>query len=544
MISDEMRELLSAYVDGELPHGEAARVEEQAKRDPRLRRRIQAYRRLSETLQVWDVEEHGQYPSKHFKSRALARVRAYEAERSHEHGGAVIPLWLRPAAIAAGLLLALGLGALAAWPRASEEAGVRLARSEGVAMAPLAPDGAFRAVSDPVELPAVDVAAPTWAPDALERVVRGDTKGLPVTLDGETFYQPSRRAFETFVMLRDLGKGGAGDLARVLPKETRTGTQPNVMVAKVMDGCEPRGTEFPDFFVIRRKNAPEALPPMRAAPAWNEANARFVEGDELEASHYVRVAGNRPPVLTLAGEVWIEPNPDRRGPRVRRSRVVSETTWISQSGLVPMAWGNDVRPAANTHWGAFRAEALVLGPGARRELLGKNGRDEAALRYLAQHYARAAALGGEGEDSNAKTSRAAVDRLVTALEADARATGFAVYDEDGKLLGAELFASHELMMQFAARLLRGYLLESGGRIRLDAQRDAAAPDLDRVREFLHDETPRNAQRIEDVVTWKDVEPGLWPTGMRKVNLISPTRQVLGHGLFVGERMVQLSLFGS
>ena len=38
MISDELRELLSAYVDGELPHGEAARVEESAKRDPRLRR--------------------------------------------------------------------------------------------------------------------------------------------------------------------------------------------------------------------------------------------------------------------------------------------------------------------------------------------------------------------------------------------------------------------------------------------------------------------------------------------------------------------------
>ena len=70
MISDELRELLSAYVDGELPHGEAARIEESAKRDPRLRRRIRAYRRLSETLRVWDVEEHGQWPSRHFKARA------------------------------------------------------------------------------------------------------------------------------------------------------------------------------------------------------------------------------------------------------------------------------------------------------------------------------------------------------------------------------------------------------------------------------------------------------------------------------------------
>ena len=56
-MNDTIRMQISAYVDGEQPHADANRVEATAKRDPRLRRHIQAYRRLSDTLRVWDVEE-------------------------------------------------------------------------------------------------------------------------------------------------------------------------------------------------------------------------------------------------------------------------------------------------------------------------------------------------------------------------------------------------------------------------------------------------------------------------------------------------------
>ena len=50
MISDEMRELLSAYVDGELRDTDAARVEELSKRDAELRREIASYRKLRKKL--------------------------------------------------------------------------------------------------------------------------------------------------------------------------------------------------------------------------------------------------------------------------------------------------------------------------------------------------------------------------------------------------------------------------------------------------------------------------------------------------------------
>ena len=84
MISDELRELLSAYVDGELPHADAARVEDSAKRDPRLRRQIHAYRRLRDTLQVWDAEENNLEPSGRVRRQALARVQAFVAEQEAE----------------------------------------------------------------------------------------------------------------------------------------------------------------------------------------------------------------------------------------------------------------------------------------------------------------------------------------------------------------------------------------------------------------------------------------------------------------------------
>ncbi|MCK6461430.1 MAG: hypothetical protein L6Q95_16235, partial [Planctomycetes bacterium] len=77
-----MRELLSSYVDGELRDADAARVEDASKRDPELRREIEAYRTLRRKLREWDAAEHGAVPSPAFTTRALARARTVDTALS------------------------------------------------------------------------------------------------------------------------------------------------------------------------------------------------------------------------------------------------------------------------------------------------------------------------------------------------------------------------------------------------------------------------------------------------------------------------------
>ena len=181
----------------------------------------------------------------------------------------------------------------------------------------------------------------------------------------------------------------------------------------------------------------------------------------------------------------------------------------------------------------------MLGPKARRMLLGRSGRDAELHEQFAGLYGQSGAIAAGRVGT--KANRTVVSKLVAALEADRAATGFAVYGERGRLLGTEIFATHALMTQFAPRLLRGYLLEADGRVRLKPANGGAQKAIAQVRAFLNHELPRNAQRVEDVRTWKDAED--WPEGMRQVNLVSPTRQIVGHGLFLGNVPVHLTLFG-
>ena len=92
-------------------------------------------------------------------------------------------------------------------------------------------------------------------------------------------------------------------------------------------------------------------------------------------------------VLTPLGELWVEPVGDGKSEEFRRVRVVTATTWIKRGELVPMAWANATAADASAHkqW-ALRAEAFVLGPRARRELLNKSGKDEALLAWIDTTY--------------------------------------------------------------------------------------------------------------------------------------------------------------
>jgi len=533
MISDELRELLSAYVDGELPHGESARIEESAKRDPRLRRRIRAYRRLSETLRVWDVEEHGQWPSRNFKARALAQVRAYEAERRHEIGGGPSLWWQRPAAFAAGLLLAVGLGALLAVPSGDARGTAESARSGPLALAPVEPYGDLGALLEADELPPLPEGSGTL-PD-LSDIVRYETVGIPVTMDGEIVYVRNQQTLKAMDWIRNLDDRFERGGVPTKIEETRTGTQPNTVLASMLEGSEVHLLEG-GLVALKRPAPAGKLPAMRAAPARTEAASRHVEAaDNMGARHYLAVKRGGLPVLTLAGEVWVEPLGD--GERVGRSRVLAGTSFVKSGELVKAVWASPVEADPRANWAAFRAEALVLGPKARQRLLGKNGRVDDVLAWLEAQYGRGMVAAGRAA---AKRHASTVKKMVDALRRDAEATGFAVFGADGELLGTEVFATHELMMEFAPRLLCGYLLETGGAIRLEAE--AAEAALARVRRFLNHDAARKAQRVQDVRTWQSAED--WPSGMRQVNLVTPTRQVIGHGLFLGDELIQLSLFGS
>jgi len=112
MISDEMRELLSAYVDGELRDTDAARVEELSKRDAELRREIASYRNLRAKLKDWDEAEHGHAPPPTLERRVLSRVRAWVGERREARRGRLVSLLFQPVTMAAALLLAVGGGLL------------------------------------------------------------------------------------------------------------------------------------------------------------------------------------------------------------------------------------------------------------------------------------------------------------------------------------------------------------------------------------------------------------------------------------------------
>ncbi|MHC4939802.1 MAG: zf-HC2 domain-containing protein [Planctomycetota bacterium] len=535
MISDELRELISAYVDGELPHGEAARVEESAKRDPRIRRHVNSYRRLAETLRIWDVEEHAHRPSERLKERALARVKAYESERRHEVGPIPLVWWQKPAAMAAGVLIALALGVLAAIPRSTAEATAQLARTEAIEQSPVKIGGDFRASMEMPALKPVEIETERWPVDTFTSVVRFDTVGLPLQVGEEILYFPNRRTLEAFDYIRNVDKDFKRSPDRPRIKETRTGTQPNAFLASVLKEYGVHTTGFEGLVALRRKAAAAKLPPMRPAPVRTDDNSRFAEAGPVGAGHYMRVTNQQVPVLSLAGEIWVEP----QGDEVGFSRVVTATTWVKSGELVRMAWATprEIDPKANQF--ALRAESLVLGPKARRMLLGRSGRDAELLERLNELYGKrdVIAAGRAG----AKANRAAIGKLVAALDADHEATGFAVHGEDGRLLGTEIFATHELMVQFAPRLLRGYFLEAGGRVKLKKANGGAQRMQAHVRAFLAHELPRNAQRVVDVRTWKDAED--WPEGMRQVNLVSPTRRIIGHGLFLGETPVHLTLFG-
>jgi hypothetical protein len=136
----------------------------------------------------------------------------------------------------------------------------------------------------------------------------------------------------------------------------------------------------------------------------------------------------------------------------------------------------------------------------------------------------------------------AVARLMEELGSDPAATGFAVLADAGDageslVLGCELFASHELMLAFAPRLLRGYLLEQGAAGLTLEPRHGQADELRAWVQHHLDTVPERASRLEE----ESAGSGTWPEGLRRVTLREPLGRIVGHGLLHDDQPLALSV---
>lgn len=509
MISDEVRELLSAYVDGELRDADAARFEEMAKGDALLRREIEAYRTLSRELKALEEAEQ---PSPRMRERVFARVHAHEAAAAPRPRFA----W-RPLAAAAALLIAAGGGLL--FGRQASPAAVRLGpeREIAIRMADPAPIPVFPpiVVAESAEVAsareraqAADAVIPAGALALLDERARGSWR------EGEFL---SDRAWQFTLMQRELEER-TERARREAGEETRTGAARNVEIAMMLSGFDAvaASEELVLFRAREGGEKPASLPPL-------PAGVKVGMDAHVDASRVSVSSGE--PALLLAGEVLVAA--DKSG----RTRVIAADSYVLHDQIVPVLWADAIEVPANRQ--NLALQESMLGPRARQRLTGREGRDPEFAAWLdgqlgGRRLADALHDGGRTKDA---------DALRRAISADRGAIGFAVYSQ-GRLLGVELFGSHGMLEEFAPRLLPGYLRDAGRSIEVRPV-DAGAPVAELARRLLED-VPNAAVRVE--VVERGTREG-WPEGVRCVNLRGAGGAPLGHGLLAGSRPIHLTLFG-
>ena len=515
MINDEMRELLSAYVDGELRDSDSARVEDLSKRDPELRREIDAYRKLRAKLKDWDEAEHGLKPEPTLKRRALARARTLVNDRTVQSRGRIVSFLFNPITVAAATLLVAGTGLLAARRAERPVLDVAIEKdggSHGVKVAP-----PLRYADVRIEGSAlVEYVSP--APDSNPRGHIWD-------------HMLSRRAFELReMMIRDEQRGRRLRERRIAHPESRTGTRRNLEVMAMIRGYAATGEPWDGLVLVNHPKVDEGLPAVGAVPT----GVRLGIDHHIEKSIMFDLSKSnlKDAVLTPLGEVW-RATKDGTG----RTRVVTIAHWgrARQSELVPIVWADEI--AAPKNRSNLEAQPFILGPKARRRLLGaRRGKDAEFLAWLRREYGGRDLAALFAKDANKRA--VTVDKLVRALGKDGSATGFAVVDGKGRLLGIELFANHELMLAFAPRLLHGYLFEAGDEgVALTKPAAAQGPATALVTLELEGLTSR-ALKLEAVDGYGRAKD------KRRVNIMGPAATIIGHGLLTAKnRPIHVTLFG-
>jgi len=504
MISDEMRELLSAYVDGELRDSDVARVEEMTKRDPQLRAEIAGYRTLHKKLRAWDQAEHGGLPSAEMAQRALRRARGWLAAEREAGRGRILTILRHPALAAAALLLAAvgGLFAGALGGRESERISVADA-GDVLTLAPVEPlgdlsqDGAVvlgSGLPERVEFHG----KPLW------QVLDEHTPGL------------SPRAEAVMALFERQEKIWDGTM-----RETKTSARVNMRAMGVVDGFQPVDAPFAALVFMQRHDL-GATPVVGAvAPGTHVA---MDNGEDKNRVHLLNPA-SRTPVVALAGEVLVG---ERDGSG--RTRIVSASSWIRDSQLVAVTWADDVAvPRSSKN---LTVQDYMLGPKARRMLVSPKLRAASFRSWLKDTY-RGSSLDAAFAARQGTRNRT-VGLILRTLRKDKSITGFAVVI-DGKVQGVELFASHELMLAYTPRLLHGYMVEAGtSKLDLRARKDGADKLVDLQR------LPQLTTQV--VAVEKGSHAGWQKAGLQCVNLLGSGGRILGHGLLQFERPLHITLF--
>jgi len=511
MISDEMRELLSAYVDGELRDTDAARVEELSKRDAELRREIASYRHLRAKLKDWDEAEHGHAPPPTLERRVLSRVRAWVGERREARRGRIVAVLFHPVTMAAALLLAIGGGLLA--ERAYQPATLPTAAVQGDILIEPAPP-----------LPDLTLQGSALLPydEPVDHYTGGFDQILRRRMDSWARMTVMLKEQERWERLRDR-------IARA-PERVLTGEPRNLQLLAMLATSEAVAKPYESLVLMRQPVVPGHLPAARAL----RAGTRIAMDQNTTAGRiYVDLQAYRgPAVLAPLGEVWIGTR-DGSG----RTRVLTKSDWIARSQMVAVTWADEISPPAKRSFD-LEVQDFILGPRARKLLLTSKARDDLLRGWLRKSYG--AATLGKAFQRGARERERTVARLTAALARDPEATGFTFIDAAGKLRGVELFANHSLMMAFAPRLLRGYLLEAGEK---GASLEIPSGDgtlLKRVEEFL-ESVPRGSARLEEIKLDDDRREE-WPQGLKRVHVMR-NGGIIGHGLVDADyRPVHVSLF--
>jgi len=509
MMSDEMRELLSAYVDGELRDSDAVRIEALCKRDPAIRKEVSDYRKLRARLRAWDEDEHAVDVPPGFTRRMVEQARAQQraAERARDRVG----LWLRPLPVAAAVLFAAGIGLVAAM--AGGDTSVTIHKNgQPLAIKTVQPAGSL-ALADDAVAPFDALKLPKDDSAAFRTVMRQRLDSRIVNGEPMSDQAIARRDEDQALMNAFEAKR-----IRTVATERRTVAGGRRM-ASLMAPFEVVAAPLESLVLLKRPQIPASV---FAA----EANSKTLSGldNDSESNLYVQSLDQRS-VVVPAGTVWIAQD------RSRRTRVVTMSSWIRDGQFQPMVWADQIEAprGPGSHARAFAPQSVVLGPQARRELIGRNGKDNAARKWLEQKYGRK--LSDVFRRDAARRGRIVKD-MMRALERDTRANGFVVLDKKGKVLGAELFGTRDLMLELAPSLLHGYLIETNAiSTRAPSGGVTVTTAIDLCDEIM------GGCRIEEA-------PGGstdWRADLRRINLMRGDK-LRGHGLMLGDRPVHVTLF--
>jgi negative regulator of sigma E activity len=509
MISDEMRELLSVYVDGELRDKDVARVEEMAKRDPEIGREIQAYKILRKQLRSWDKSEQDEGPSPLVREQAVRRARAFHHSRTQQRKGALIELVLRPLALAAALLIAVALGIVVASSAETPEPSFS-ASNEPVALTPLG-DDQTRTLPGAVDAP--ERATPELLQGALGRSLI-EENGDRLMHEGRPFSRDALNLKMRWTMEDALW---AAQRARIDGNASRSVPTSNIRLKVLLRDFSPGEGNFV---------AMEPVKGLRAAHGSDDVQDHAVFKDNALASNKDRTY----PILFLQGDILVARD------ATKRTRIVASDFWVGpgeESTVMPWVWADDIA-APKKGRDNLKLQDEILGSGLRREFIGAVGRDEELLKRLEKRLA--AYFERKRDDTRVRA-------LVQPLLKDAGATGFAVLDGT-RVRGIELFGSHVLLERFAERLLRGYVRENGASIRVRALRpDHRASSKDSVRKFI-DALPERALTSRTTRSIPSGSVKAWrKNGLENITLRGAGGKVPGHGLIQDDSLIHLTVFG-